>query len=185
MKATVTIFAVILSFFIAHAQKIDEMKVDEFTRDTIKTTSWEIFYQSFTYCNHFRVVKVNNAKFLELKFLLNNAIFSVNTKDILYLKLENDSILSFNPMQYVITERGAGAIGINGIGTYGADIKYIPSINKYFDNLKTYNVVKIRFNTSDGYYEFDISKKNSAKIRKALTIIDEPFTPKPTVYRSF
>ena len=185
MRKLITLFALLLCCMVASAQKIDEMKVDEFTKDTIKTTSWEIFYQSFTYTNHFRLVKINGTKILELKFMLSNAIFSVDKKDVLYLKLENDSIISFNPARYIVTERGAGAIGLNGSGTYGADIDYIPGSYSYFNTLKNVDVVKIRFNTSSGYYEFEINKKNSAKIKKAFTIIDEPYTPKSTVYQSF
>ena len=168
------LFASLNSF----AQKLDENKIDSFTKDTVKRTSWEnLISKSFTSNKgnaYFRISKINQHYFFEFKYFdLSGSVFSISENDKLMLKLENDSIYTLKNLKYTITERGAGAIGLYGSAVIGINASYINLDDIGFKTLMGKKVIQIRFYTSLGYLEYDIQSKNAEKLINAVKLINQ------------
>ena len=152
------------------AQNIVENKVDEFTKTSIKRTSWENLTSSIIYTTYFRFSKINNELFFDLK-LIDGTVFYISEGQEIMFKLSNDEILTLNNFKSEHTCTGCGAKGFVGSTGNGIQVSY-PLNKEHFELLKKYDVLKIRIYTSEGYREDELKTKNLKKFKKGLSIID-------------
>jgi hypothetical protein len=173
MKSIKIIFAFLLlcSTAVLSAQNLEKNEIDEFTGNTVKRTSWETFNNNTGFYGHFRISKINNSYFFDLKMMIGNSVFSINQNDELLFKLSNDDVVTLNNIEYSLACIGCGAKGFAGSQGYGVNTSYPISIEQ-IEQLKNSDIVKIRIYTSKGYVESDIKAKHASKINKALTIIE-------------
>ena len=170
MKKLFIISTILLSTHL-FSQTIIENKVDEFTKDTIKRSSWEKWIYSFTNgTGYYSILEQNGIKYLNLKYG-NDSVFSINKDDKLMFQLENGEIITLYNQEFTITCTGCGAYNFLGSKAEGINVYYKLS-DENLKKLKEGTIVKVRLYTSKNYMEFKIKKKYSMKFKKSLDLFD-------------
>ena len=171
MKKTTLIIIVILAGMTLQSfgQKLEENKTDEFTKNSVKRTSWETLCSSSVANAHFRVSLINEYKTFDLKLMINK-VFSIDKDQELMLKLANGDVVKLQNLKYTITCNGCGATGFVGSEAEGIQVDY-PLDKDQVEQLKANKVVKVRIYTNDGYVEDDVKDKNAEKIIKSLQLL--------------
>lgn len=181
LKKTKQVVLKIMMLFISFttsltlAQTLEENKVDEFTNDSVKRTSWETLNKTMSFTAFYRISRVNDNNFLELKLMINEGTklktFSIGKEQEIMFKLENGEVVKLANLEYAITCTGCGARGFGGSTGQGIQVTYLMG-KEEFDKLKNNAVVKVRIYTSDGYVEETIKEKNSKKIPIMLKLVE-------------
>ncbi len=166
----VIIFIATLSFSL-NAQKLVENKIDEFTKHTVKRTSWEDLLYSMKGNAYFRISKINDSYFFDLKYA-DGTVFSIDKNAELMLKLDNDSIFKLTNLEFTITSNGAGAIGLAGSNREGISVSYVSFNDPKFITLINHKVKKFRINTTSGYIEDEVKPKFAEKIVTAVKLVN-------------
>jgi hypothetical protein len=159
------------------AQTIKEDKLDEFTKNRVKRTSWEPLSKRGSIYTHVSAVKINNSFYLDLKVMLaggpkGGSIFSVNDGKSIMFKLQNDTILSLTNPKYEIACLGCGAVGLIGSQAYGVRIS-IPLNQSQYDFLASNKITKFRLYTTDGYVESEIKDNFQNIVIKEFQLIGQ------------
>lgn len=176
IKNLAALFITVSFTMVVSAQELKENKIDEFTRNNVKRTSWEPLSKSGKLYVHARTSKINDAYFLDLKIMLGSAmniggtIFSITDGPNIMFKMGTDSVLSLVNPKYEVSCQGCGAINIIGSEGYGVHLS-IPIDQNQFDYLFKNKVKKIRIYTTDGYTETDIKEKFEDIIIKELLLV--------------
>ncbi|MFW5886363.1 MAG: hypothetical protein ACOCUL_01275, partial [Bacteroidota bacterium] len=79
-----SVLLIILSVFITNSllsQNLEVNKVDEFTGNTVKRTSWEKLISSMKFISFFRASRINEATYLDIKCMINASVFSIDEGD--------------------------------------------------------------------------------------------------------
>jgi hypothetical protein len=168
-KITFTIVILILFSTQIKAQKIVENKIDEFTNNKIKRTSWISTYTR-EYRTRFRISKINDNLYLNLK-MANGNVFSINEGQKLMLKLSNGEIIKLHNIEYEITCTGCAAIGFVGSQAQGISVSY-GMTQKEMTQIGNQDILKIRIYTTTGYVEDDLKLKYSKRIKKAISLFE-------------
>ncbi len=152
-------------------QKLEENKVDEFTKAFVKRTSWETINFSNNFLAYSRISKIDNIYYLDVKVTLSDAVFSIEKDDKLMIKTVTDSIITIFNLKYQISCTGCGAKGLIGSGLEGIEVSYpIPSEMVLY--LLTNKIKALRLYTTDGYVEHDIKDKNAQTFIKQLKLVN-------------
>lgn len=153
-------------------QTLEENKVDEFTNNTVKRTSWEMFNSDFKFTAYFRVSQINDNQYFDLKLMLaSGSVFSIGKDQEIMFKLSNDTIIKLPNLEYSVSCRGCGAKGLMGSEAQGIQVSY-PISKTQSDLLKSISIAKVRIYTNDGYIEDEMKTKNAVKIKKALALLE-------------
>lgn len=170
MKLKFLLLLIILPSFI-FSQKLERNEVDEFTKKSIKETSWEVCVQNFTMNMFFRVRKVDETILLNMKMMLGaGRVFAIHEGDELMLMLSNDTIVKLQALTSEITCTGCGARGFSGSGAQGIKISF--GISK--DDLRllsSFPIKKVRIYTTDGYVESEVNKRRGDVMLDLLGLI--------------
>ena len=167
-KKLLTIILLIGFSIQVKGQKLVENKVDEFTGNQIKRTSWVTTSIGYSRTN-FGISKINNNFYLNLK-MLKGGVFSIAKGANIMFKLTNEEIITLSNNNYEITCTGCGAIGFVGSAAQGINTSY-DITTEQLTKLKNIGIKKIRIYTSDGYLEDDLKSKHDRKIKKAISLI--------------
>lgn len=162
----------LLSPSIAFCQKIQENRVDDFTGNSVKRTTWEKIEQSMANGTFFiQASKLNSYYYIGLKVMLNDQRhFAISEGSKLMFKLVDGQILTVNASEYAITGRGDGARGYIGSAAIGIKVDYqMPK--QIVDAIAVIPVEKVRMYTNDGYVEFELSEKRSKLLSKTLELV--------------
>jgi len=172
MKKTVLLIITMLTLISlqSFAQKLEENKVDDFTNKSVKRTSWETLYTTFTANAYFRISNIDNTKYFDFKYQ-NGTVFSIDNGQELMFKLNNGDIVKVVNLNYTLTCTGCGAKGFTGSGAQGIEVSY-PISDEQLKELKANKIVKVRFYTNDGYVENDIKDKAAEKIEQSLSLVE-------------
>ena len=157
-------------------QKLVEDKVDEFTKQTIKRTSWEKFVGGggmTVLSTNLRVSKVDAAFWIELKMMHSNSVYSIPTDGEFMFKLNTGDVVTLHNHQFEITCSGCGAVGFVGSTGMGMHTHYAITLEE-IQKLNSAPIEKVRIYTSDGYIEREVSLKESARVQKALALVTGP-----------
>jgi len=168
-KYILLLLASFLSFHVL-SQKIEENKVDEFTGNSVKRTSWETLNMSMSFTAYFRVSKINDNYYLGIKMMMGGDVFAINEGDEIMFKLSNDEIVKLQNLEYTITCTGCGAKGFAGSAGEGIEVSY-PMTKEQVQKLTSNNVVKMRVYTNKGYVENETKEKHAKKLISALKLI--------------
>lgn len=155
------------------AQKLTKNEVDEFTGQSLKKTSIEVF--SSTLKNHvaYQFSQVNNTKWFRLKMIIpssGGSVFSISKDNKIIFKLNNGEFLTLYCHEYTTTCKGCAVEGLVGSDAWGIDAPYHIT-DEQLEQLKNNPPVKIRVYTNDGYVEEDIKEKNQKIFIKSIDLI--------------
>ena len=133
-----------LTVSFTHGQTLKENKVDEFTKNTVKRTSWEPIAKTTSIYGHVRGSKINNIYYLDLRSMFNGGeVVGIKEGPVVMFKMNTDSILTFNNLKHTVACKGCGAINIIGSDGYGVELN-IPLTNEQIDYLTNNKITKIR-----------------------------------------
>lgn len=171
MKKAVLLSLIILLGTTLHSfsQKLEENKIDEFTKNTVKRTSWETLCSTLFVNVHFRISLIDGNESFDLKIMTDDQ-FAIDKDQEIMFKLDDDEIIKFQNLQYTTTCEGCGAVGFVGSEAPGIQVLY-PLSKEDAEKLKAHKVLKVRIYTDAGYIENDIKTKNANKITAALNLI--------------
>ena len=172
MKNKLLIQIIIISIisFNAFGQEIEENRVDDFTGNSIKRTSWETLNMTMKFAAYFRISNIDDLYFFDLKMMIGGKVFSIDKEQELMLKLSNNEIITLPNLKHTITCNGCGARGLSGSNAQGIKVSYLITEEQIY-KLKDSDVTKIRIYTTNGYVENDLKSKHNKKIKKAMSLI--------------
>ncbi|MCZ2278328.1 MAG: hypothetical protein LC117_10410 [Bacteroidia bacterium] len=169
MKKYISLTVVMLAVLInqTYSQKLEKNETDKFTKKTIKATSWEKLIgkggMSSLFTN-FRIQKVDETVWFELKMMMNNKIYSINEKDQIIFLFENDSTLTLYNNESTVACKGCGAPGFVGSEGYGTHTYYLLTKND-IAFFKRNKIKSVRIYNSETYVEGDAEKANKILLR--------------------
>ena len=166
------IAALLLNIFNLSAQKLVKNSKDEFTGALVKETSWETVVMKSNLTLYSRARKINDQYILDFKITMGGSVFSMDKGDEIMFKLSNGKIQSIENAEYSITSSGGGARGLAGSNMQGLEASFYVDQN-IIDDLKTYNIEKIRIYTTDGYVEEDVNKDKDIKFKSLLKLVTD------------
>lgn len=168
-------FLIIISVLLANnlfGQKLKENEVDEFTNNVVKRTSWESLNQSMKFTAYFRISKINNSYYFDLKMMLGTGpVFSIAKDQELMFKLAGGEVVNLKNLEYTITCTGCGSVGLMGSDAQGIQVSY-PINLEAVEKLSEETIEKFRIYTNDGYVENDLKSKIDSKIKKCLKLVE-------------
>jgi len=163
MKRLLIVSCVVFISFCSYSQKLIENTIDEFTGYKVRQTSWENLYSTLKEGAAFRITRINDNYYFDLKLTLTGGLFAVDGESKLMFKLWNDEIITINSLEYVISDR-------LDYGYALAQIRYtLP--DDQLNILRNNRVVKWRIYTNDGYVETEKIDKNYYKVIEALKLV--------------
>ncbi|MDJ1505206.1 hypothetical protein [Xanthocytophaga agilis] len=157
---------------LAFSQTLEENKVDEFTNNKVKRTSWEALNMTMKFTTYFRISRINDQDYFDLKMMKGAGVFSIDKDQEIMFKLSNGEFVKLPNLRYTVTCTGCGAKGLAGSTGQGIEVSY-PINKEQFEQLKNNIVVRDRIYTTDGYVEDDTKEKNAKKISEALKLIEK------------
>jgi hypothetical protein len=169
MRKTILLFAGILLFtsLKTFAQTLEKDKIDKFTKNEIKATSWEKLIgkggMSSLFTN-FRISKVNETIWFELKMMMNNKIYSINQNNQIIFLFENEETLVLVNNEFAVACKGCGAPGYVGSEGYGTHTYYLLN-NDQIEILKKNIIKSVRIYNSETYVEGDAEKVNKTLLK--------------------
>ncbi|MBL6949023.1 MAG: hypothetical protein ISR57_00095 [Bacteroidales bacterium] len=170
MKNLILIFLFLLSLDLS-GQRIKENYIDEFTGQSKVSTSWSNFIMGFSSSIYQRVIRIDNNTYLNLKVSLGlGKVFAVADGAKLLLKLQSDTVITLNNLEYTITSIGGGAYNILGSRAMGASLYFLLS-DEFVNIFSNFLVKKMRLYTTDGYYEKEIVPSYADKLKTACNLI--------------
>lgn len=164
------LFILLLFPFSITAQTLKEDKVDEFTKKSVKRTSWETVCGKGSFYTYAQSSKINDNRFLTFRIMSNAKVYVVNEGDELMLKLANDSIVSLKVLKRAISCRGCGSIGIIGSAADGIEVVFDLK-EEIYTYLLLNKVAKMRLQTSSGYIEAELKDKHAEMLIRVLELI--------------
>ena len=153
-----------------YTQKLQENQIDDFTKKSIKSTSYETINYNNKFMGYVKIRKVDDRSFLYFKMMLSGSVFAVEEGDKLMMITETDSVITIHNSEFKISCEGCGAKGILGSALQGVELKYelpIPILTYLSDN----KIKKMRIYTKDGYVEDTIKEKNASTFIKLLKLV--------------
>lgn len=172
MKNAIIILVLILfsGDLIAQKCRFKENTVDEFTGKKITSTREYMLTKAGlglgTYAT-FQVRKVDEVTYLVFKAFA-GSIFSVRKGDAIMFKMNDDEIIN---LEWTETEI-ASSNHIQQLNTTMWIVtNHIPLSQDVIDKLIEKEVVKARWYGSDGYFEKDVTKKNSKNLSEQLVCV--------------
>lgn len=156
------------------AQKLEKNEIDKFTKKSIKATSWEPLIgkggMSALYTN-FRIRKIDEKVWFELKMMMNNEIYSILENDQIIFLFENESTLTLHNNESTVACKGCGAPGFVGSEGFGTHTIY-KLTKEDIETFRMNKLIGVRIYNSESYVEGEITKAN-ASLKKCLDLIEE------------
>ena len=171
LTQTLLVVTLIWTSSLTFGQKLVTNKIDGFTNSSIKRTSYERLNWSTSFVGYFRISKINENTYFDLKMMINTSVFSINKGQEIMFKFFSGEIIKLPNIEYAITCTGCGAKGFAGSEGQGIKVSYILE-KEQFEKLKNNIVETVRIYTTDGYVESSIAEKYYKKLQKALILVE-------------
>ncbi len=158
-----TLFTILIFFsfaFVSFSQKIDDCYINTKTNDTLLSTLWHNAEYSDDYMLSFRIIRLNSAFILEMKYNFGKAPeFSIAKGDSVWIKFQDGLIISLYSKQAVKSQKGMASYPgtFKGMTTQGVYAKYPLSFIQIM-MLQTQPVDKIRIFSSRGFDNIPFSR---------------------------
>lgn len=149
------------------AQKLAVDKMDDFTGKVEKQSSYEVIFNDFSSTLRIKTMLVDTSEYIAIKMVVSKSSYYINESDLLQIKTSDGLIYNFYAIKSCYSGVGQGAVGLNQSGVMGIEATYKGALSC----LKNVDIIKIRVNTSEGYKDFDISKKKSATINNLISLL--------------
>lgn len=158
------------------SQELKENKVDEFTKNKVKKSSWELLtkgsFRANSFRSFFRFSQINDAYYIDIKMMpISGGVYSISKGAELMFKVDTGQIISLKNIDYTISCRGCGAKGFAGSEAMGTQTSYVISKDDLL-LLKNKLIHKMRIYTNDGYMEEEISDKSRELIVGTINLLD-------------
>lgn len=171
------LYALLLAAVIScglNAQKLQENKIDEFTKALVRRTNWiDLHKKKGSWRPHksvYQVERVNNTININVKMMLNNTVYSVNEGDAMMFLMTDGTVVTLKNKTYQLTTYGVGAPGYVGSDNLGTECKYEVT-NEDIKLIQSGIIKKIRIYTSQGYVEQNDDENVSKTLKKALDLV--------------
>lgn len=152
------------------SQELKENKIDEFTKDSVKTTTWQTLDVSGSNTFNYRIVKKNADAAIEMKLITGKVVSIDKDAKLMFVLAGSDSIIYLQNDQYKISCNGCGSYNLIGSKAEGIDVFY-PVPENVAEILLSYRVAKYRIYTSDGYIESEVREPKAATFQKCFALI--------------
>lgn len=169
-KLTLILFTFLMVLtFKSFGQKLEVNKTDDFTKKSVKQTSWETLFQTFKGMAYFRISVTDTTATFDLKFQ-NDKMNTGMKGDQLMFAMDNGQVVTLTNLEDAFSCRGCGARGINGSGTLGIQMTFALSKDQ-IQKLKTGKITKMRIGFTTGAFDEDVKAKNAGKVPAALNLL--------------
>lgn len=155
----------------SYSQKLEENDNDEFTKQSVKTTSWESLCTDMDQEISYRIAKIDGSIALQAKIMISHKYFSISQGSSIMFKLSDDSVIDLKSLKPASSCLGCGATGFVGSKAPGVNVLYTVT-DENLAKLKTLPVKKIRVYTDAGITEFEITDRKAQKFIKAVLLMD-------------
>lgn len=152
------------------AQKLKENKVDEFTKNSVKRTSWETLTTNMQFTAQYRLSQINKDKLFDFKIIQGGKVLGMKKGEEMMLKLENGEIVTLTSLESATSCVGCGSTNIVGSAAQGISVTYSLSDEAY-SKLTGNKVDKVRIYTTDGYLEKEVKDKAANTLQTTLSLI--------------
>lgn len=152
------------------AQKLVENKIDDFTKKSIKRTSWETVCKKGSFWTYARCSKIDSSRYMTFRIMSDKKIYVVDEGNELLLKMANDSIISLKSIKRAISCRGCGSIGLIGSAAEGIEVEFYIPESKFFYMLEN-KIAKMRLQGNGGYIEAEMKSSWADVLIKELELI--------------
>lgn len=145
-----------------YSQRLEVDKIDEFSNERERQTSWEKVYEDFSgNVLRLKFLRIGERMYIAAKMIANRStVYTIHEGSLLQIKTSAGKKFEFASESTVISSIGGGAVGLMASGVLGINARYRFSGAFSDDD----DICLIRVNTSIGYHDFDISKGKSKKI---------------------
>lgn len=153
----------------AFGQKLEKNEVDEFTKISVKETSWKALWEGMQSQSYVMARQNGDSYFLYFRYM-DGKVLAMEKGAEMLLKTDTDSVIVLKNFEYTISCRGCGAKGLSGSGTEGLQLTFeLTQVQMLY--LKQHNVTKLRFYTTKNYREFEIPERNQDLIKRELELL--------------
>lgn len=148
------------------AQKIVKNEKDAFTGSHVVETSYTAISDGFNCA----LRTVNDTRTLLAVFNCGDEVYTMEEGAEFMFKLQNDSIITLYNLKDAIAEYWSATIGSTHISHFNLYTKYILS-DEQIKQLQTTPITVVRFHTTDGYIDNEVSNKHAKKLLKLFNLI--------------
>jgi len=158
------------SSFTAYAQKIEKNEIDDFTGERVVYTNWERLHWGVRVLGKQILTRFGFENGSGV-FLLNwvcETVLAVREDDKILFKLDNGEVHELVSNSYEIAAPGAATVNMlwGSTNSIGLSLLYKGDLSFFGKGI----VTKIRVNTTDGYIDIDLKKKEGEKLRKQYNV---------------
>jgi hypothetical protein len=154
------------------AQKIVENRIDDFTHDSVKVTSWDPLVWNFgpNMKMRTRVSAVGEKLFLNVTLMRPGPDMEMTEGANLMFKTEEGKIITLRNPKDQLSCIGCAAKGLYASDAPGLVLSF-PISREDMRLLAAQQVTKVRIDLADGYWEHDIKQKLAKKLQKQFGIV--------------
>lgn len=162
-KIIITFLFIALPILLLNAQKIDKDYYDQFTGKRVMYTklekiNWQYKNDRIGGRMQIRFILNGDFQYLLLHWNCKNYL-EIPANALIQVRLDNGHIINLKNENHTVATRGGTGISKKDIGVMLNCLGNIPEF-------ATALVTAIRIHTSEGYYDFNINKKDAIKIHK-------------------
>jgi hypothetical protein len=156
----------------AQAQKIVENKIDDFTHDSVRVTSWDPLVNTFgpNMKMRTRVSAVGENLFLGVALVRSGPDMEMTEGASLMFRTEGGKIITLRNSKDQFSCTGCAARGIYGAEAPGLLLLF-PVSRDDMRVLAAQRVAAVRIDLADGYWEHDVKNKLAEKLQKQIGLI--------------
>jgi hypothetical protein len=156
----------------AQAQKIVENKIDDFTHDSVKVTSWAPLVNNFgpNMKMRTRVWVIGENLFLGVTLVRPGPDMEMTEGANLMFKTQAGNIITLRNSKDQLSCTGCAARGLYGSNAPGLVLSF-PVSREDMRILAAQRVAKIRIDLVDGYWEHDVKNKLAEKLQKQIGLV--------------
>ncbi|MEL7246920.1 MAG: hypothetical protein AAFO03_00825 [Bacteroidota bacterium] len=165
-----TVFSLLLCFcsLCMTAQKYGfSSSTDEFTGESIIVSDWQKLSVGFggnTYNSYLMLCRIDSSYFLNLK-VMTMEVAAVEEGARFMIKMEDGEVVTFVNPQYVLSDRGDGAINFGGSSAMGVHI-VLPCESSQITALGAQKIEKCRLEARGKYYELAPGNKAARNLQE-------------------
>jgi len=159
-------------FFISHAQRIEENRIDDFTGKQVIYTSWAKFYSgeggTSQMDSEVRFRHEHDRDFMQIKIVTGSVVLTFEEGAKIDFKTDQ-GIYSFENLREEISGRGKGLYGGKS-EQLGMTLQFTGDFNIFLNS----KVEKIRYHFAEGYYDVDVPARNQRVFQRSYgLVVDE------------
>jgi len=167
VRLLLSVLCILLSFSgFCQECKYAENKIDEFTKDTIKTVGAELMSGGYQRGLLVWGKVINSTRYLYVNYA-NGSIYSIADGAKYMFLLTNDSIVTLHTDESYIADNHSSSAGFFWYAHVSLKLD-----NSTFNALLSAPLKKLRFYTRDGYVEKEIKEKKRSRLHHVLKCIE-------------